>query len=251
MRLLVWPSDLHLERFTAIGTPAGVAIAAWAVVIAVGVGLVGLARRIPGGFFLLAVAVLAYLPGSGVVPIYPAIADRALFTPEHFLYLPLLGLCPLVLGGLASLWPQRARRAIPAVVGALLLAWGIVVIDRNADWRDEETLFRHTIAYDPPTSRVWFNLANLALAAGRLDEAQRLYEAALARTPGDAEAHLNLGITLQRMGRLEQAEAQYRAALESDPRLAEAYRGLAQVLVTRGAIPEAVEVLRRMPTGAP
>jgi tetratricopeptide (TPR) repeat protein len=148
------------------------------------------------------------------VPVYPAIADRALFVPEHFLYLPLVGLAPLVVATVARLCPPRAAGA---VLVAVLAVWGVLVVDRNRDWRDEETLFRHTIAYDPPAARAWYNLANLALAAGRLDEARRLYGEALVREPRDAAAHLNLGITLQRQNDRPAAEREYRAAIAADP----------------------------------
>jgi tetratricopeptide (TPR) repeat protein len=177
--------------------------------------------------------VLAYLPVAGIVPVYPAIADRALFTPEHFLYLPLLGLVPLVVGALTAAWPPRLSRAAPALLAAVVLIWGAIVVDRNRDWRDEETLFRHTLGYDPPSARVWFNMGNLALAAGRLEEAERLYAAALAREPRDGAAHLNLGITLQRQGRRDAAAEHYRAAITADPTLVEAQRALAALVSGR------------------
>lgn len=220
-RLLLWPADLHLERFVPVpGWSLAAGLAVWVVLAALGLGLLRLGRRVPGGPVLLGLAVLAYAPGSGVVPAYPAIADRALFTPEHFLYLPLLGLAPLVVAGVASARPRGAT----VLLAVVLAAWVVVIVARNRDWRDEETLFRHTVAFDPPAARVWFNLGNLALAGGRLDEAERLYRAALAREPGDGAAHLNLGITLQRRGALAEAEEEYRRAVASDPHLAERLR---------------------------
>jgi tetratricopeptide (TPR) repeat protein len=125
-----------------------------------------------------------------------------------------------------------------------LAVWGLLVVRRNRDWRDEETIFRHTLAYDPPAARVWFNLGNLSLAAGRLDEARRLYEAALAREPRDAAAHLNLGIALQRLGDRAGAVAEYRRAIGSDPRLGEAYGALAALLAARGETAEAARLGR-------
>ena len=246
-RLLVWPSDLHLERFTAVagqapGTAVGVVLACLTIV-----GLLVLAaRRAPAGPLFLALALLAYVPVSGVVPVYPAIADRALFTPEHFLYLPLLGLAPLLVGFVTqAAWPRGAW-ALPALLVGLLVAWGAVVVDRNRDWRDEQTLFRHTVRYDPPTARVWFNLGNLALHAGDLEEAARHYREALAREPRDGAAHLNLAITLDRTRAFgPEAEGHYRQAIASDPTLREAYRGLAAHLANRGEMDEARRLLAR------
>lgn len=245
VRVLLWPSDLHLERFTAVGawTP-GMALAAWVALLALAIGLGACARRAPGGWLFLGIALLTYAPVSGVVPVYPAIADRALFTAEHFLYLPFLGLAPLVVGFAARTVPPRALAALAVLLGAALLAWGAVVIDRNRDWRDEETLFRHTIRYDPPSARVWFNLGNLALRDGRLDEAERLYRQALAREPDDGAAHLNLAITLDRRNPFTpEAEEHYRRAIAVRPALREAYRGLAAHAAARGDLAEAHRLL--------
>ena len=244
-RLLVWPSGLHLERFTAVtGTSPGTAVTILTASLALLAGLVLLARRAPAGWLFLAIALLAYAPVSGIVPVYPAIATRALFTPEHFLYLPLLGLVPLVIGFVARAWPPRAAAALPAVVVTLVAVWGAVVVDRNRDWRDEDTLFRHTIRWNPPTARVWFNLGNLALRRGHLEEAADRYRAALAREPNDGAAHLNLAITLDRTEPFTaDAEEHYRKALESDPTLREAYRGLAAHLANRGEMEEARRLL--------
>jgi len=236
LRLLLWPSDLHLERFVPVaGWSTTTALALWAALAAVAAALYWAARRVPGGWLWLAIAAAAYAPISGLVPIYPAIGNRALFMPEHFLYLPLLGLAPLVTGlGSSLLGHSRTRQATPFLLGVLLLAWGVVVVDRNRDYLNEETLFTHTLRYEPPAARVWFNLANLRLAAGKLDEAAGLFEAALAREPEDAAAHLNLGITFQRLGRLAEAERHYAQAIVFDPGRSEAYRGLAALLDRRG-----------------
>jgi hypothetical protein len=234
-RLLLWPGDLHLERFVAVsGWSATTTTLTWTLLGLSGVAVTLGARRVVGGSFWLALFLAAYAPVSGLVPIYRAIADRALFMPEHFLYLPLLGLAPLVTALVTASWPRRILRFAPAPLALCVLAWGAVVLDRGRDWRDEETLFRHTIRYNPPAARVWFNLANLRLAAGELDEAEALYRAALLRAPGDAGAHLNLGIVLQRQRRLAEAENHYEAAIRFAPAHSEAYRALAALLLRRG-----------------
>jgi hypothetical protein len=246
-RLLVWPVDLHLERFVAVrGWSAAATVGVWLVVAALVAALVWVARRTPGGFVLLALAALAYAPVANVVPVYPAIADRALFVPEHFLYLPLVGLAPLAVATVARSCPPRVATGILVVV---LAVWAVIVVDRNRDWRDEETLFRHTLAYDPPAARVWYDLANLELARGRLDEARRLYGEALAREPGDAAAHLNLGITLQRQEDRTAAEREYRAAIAADPSMREPYRALAALLAARGETAEAARLWERARAG--
>ena len=248
LRLLLWPSDLHLERFVPVagGWSTATSVAVWATLAGSAAALYGAARRVPGGWLWLAIAVAAYAPLSGLIPIYPAIADRALFMPEHFLYLPLLGLAPLVAGLLGRFW---IRQVAPLLLCSVLLVWGVVVVDRNRDYLNEETLFTHTLRYEPPAARVWFNLGNLRLAEGNLYEAEKLFRAALARQPEDAAAHLNLGITLQRSGRLAEAESHYAKAIVFDPGRSEAYRGLAALLARRGERAAAHELLEQAERG--
>jgi hypothetical protein len=219
--LLVWPSDLHLERFVAVtGWSPAAAIAMWSGLVVLLGAAAWAAGRVPGGAVLLGFAVATYLPVSGVVPIYPAVADRVLFAAEHLAYLPLCGLVPL-LTGLAA-WGLPVRIGVLATA-VLLAAWVPVVAARNRDWRDEETLFRHTLRYDPPAARVWYDLGNLRLAAGDPVEAERLYREAVKRAPGDGAVRLNLGIALQRQGRHAEARAAYAEALRLDPSLAAAF----------------------------
>jgi hypothetical protein len=234
VRLLVVPTDLHLERFVAADGWSAPALAAGAAVVAASLAaLVLAARHVAGGAFLLAFAVLAYLPGAGLVPVYPAIADRWLFAPEHFLYVPLIGLAPLAAGAAAALPPAVPRRFVATAAAALVLWWSVLTIDRNRAWRDEATLFRDALRYAPPTARLWFNAGNLALSAGRLDEAGALYEQAIARAPRDPALHLNLGIVRQRQGRVADAIRQYEVVLALDPRHDGAARALAALRARR------------------
>jgi len=229
VRLLVLPTDLHLERFVAVrGWSVAALVASATLVTACGTGLLLAARRVPGGRFLLALALLAYLPGAGIVPVYPAIADRWLFAPEHFLYVPLLGLAPLLVGTTAAVLPAAPRRLGAFAIAGLVVWWGVLTVDRNRTWRNETILFEDALRYEPPTARLWFNAGNLALADGRLDEAAERYTQAIARAPRDVAAHLNLGIVRQRQGRTTDAVRQYELVLQIDPR----HEGAARALVT-------------------
>jgi tetratricopeptide (TPR) repeat protein len=249
MRLLLWPGDLHLERFVAVnGWAVTTTALAWVTLGLAGAALALGARRVVIGYFWLGLFLAAYAPVSGLVPAYRAIADRALFMPEHFLYLPLLGLAPLATGLVAAWLPRRTSRFAPAILALCVLVWGVIVLDRGRDWHDEDTLFRHTIRYDPPVARVWFNLANLRLADGDLEEAETLYRAALDRAPRDAGIHLNLGIVLQRQRRLTEAETHYEAAIRFDPGHAEARRALAALLLRQGQTGRARRLLEQAQT---
>jgi tetratricopeptide (TPR) repeat protein len=220
--LAVWPAPLHLERFVPVtGWSPGAAAGLWLLVAAAGAALATVARATRGGGLLLALALLAWVPASGFVPVYPAIADRWLFAAEHVLYVPLCGLVPLVAAVAARRLPKRVAAGATL---ALLAVWTPLTIARNRDWRDEETLFRHTLRWEPPAARVWYNLGNLRLAAGDPVEAERLYREAAARAPRDGAVRLNLGVALHRQGRREEAAAAWAEAVRLDPGLAGAFR---------------------------
>jgi len=109
---------------------------------------------------------------------------------ERVLYLPSVGYCLLVSAGLqrvfsaigtcragagagpARLCP-RHRLAVTALSAGLIIALAALAartLDRNKDWRDEESLYRSGIAVNPPKgkSNVNFSLAD-SKAAGRPD----------------------------------------------------------------------------------
>ncbi len=115
--------------------------------------------------------------------------------------------------------------------------------------------------------------------AGRLEEAERIYEQVLAREPRNADAqqflglvrlrrgdvegaverisravvlnpkvgayHYNLGLALQRRGDAAEAMASYRRAVGLSPDLAEAHNNLGNLLRESGALEAAVESCRR------
>jgi len=80
--------------------------------------------------------------------------------------------------------------------------------------------------------------------AGRLVEAERLYQQILARTP-DATAHNNLGQLLNLLGRHEQAIVELRRAIALRPDLAEPHNNLGIALAASGCSDEAIAAYRR------
>src|SRR5690606_38222178 len=87
--LLIRPHDLHLDRLTPLAPEAAAVLGAAGVAAAM-VAVMRFVRR-PSRTHLAVVAfVMLLAPGSGLVPVYPAIADRYVFTGEQFLYAPLI-----------------------------------------------------------------------------------------------------------------------------------------------------------------
>lgn len=83
------------------------------------------------------------------------------------------------------------------------------------------------------------------LAAGHVQEAQAIFEAAVEENEGDARAQLDLGLALELQNRWDGAEEHYRAALVADPEFPEAMNNLGLLLRDRERTEEAVTVLER------
>jgi len=84
-----------------------------------------------------------------------------------------------------------------------------------------------------------------AAIAGRLDEAQELFESVCRGDPTDVEARVKLGMVLKRLGDYKQAEAQCRKAVLLQPKLGFAHFGLGNALQCLGRMDEAVASYRK------
>ncbi|HVW22220.1 MAG TPA: tetratricopeptide repeat protein [Opitutaceae bacterium] len=196
----------------------------------------------PWLFFLGSLA-----PALGFFDVYPF---RYSYVADHFQYLPSLGIFALAGAGLAG-WGRRLPRAAALPGAAALLALLAALSFRQSRmYRDAETLYRETIARNPACWLAYSNLGTLYLEQGRAADAERCLERALAIKP-DADAHYNLANVLLAEGRLEEALPHYREALRLKPAYPEACDNLGTALARLGRLEEAAaeyrEALRLKP----
>jgi hypothetical protein len=225
-RLLVLPSNLHLDRLTAVGGSVAIPLGLAVVAGLVGTLVVFFIRPSLVRFAGLAAALL-YFPASGLVPVYPAIATRWVFTPEHFLYLPLGTLAPLAALAVASSVERgiaryargisHAASAAALGVAALVVALSIgPVLARQAQLADAETVYRTTLAHSP-SPRACFNLGVTLIGKASYDEAVSVYERCAKLSPSDAGVYVQLGVAHQYAGRPGEAEQAYATAVRMNP----------------------------------
>jgi tetratricopeptide (TPR) repeat protein len=217
---------------------------------------------------------VALLPVMGFTDVYFMTYS---LVADHYQHVAIVGVIVLAAAGW-SWWRERARQ--PYRTAAVLLAAGVVVTlvgltaRQSATYRDEETLYRATIAANPDCWVAHYNLAvglkaqgrreeelvhleqavrarpdyaeahnNLALAlldAGRPVEALSHAEQAVRLGPDVPQALVNLGIVLSRNGRPTEAVAPLERALSLRPESAEAHFNLALTLAALGRLPEAI-----------
>lgn len=197
-------------------------------------------RRDPPVAFGLMLAVLPLAPALYL----PALGESVF--AERYLYLPSAGFAWLV-----ALLSVRARQAAPRLRAVwlaapllLAVAYGIGTVQRDAIWRDGETLWADTVRKSPDSAAAREYLGFTLYAKGDLDAAIRSYREALRLDPGRATARVNLGVALTLVGRPDEAIPQLEAALRAQPANAEAHQGLGDAFLAQGRVAEAVERFR-------
>jgi tetratricopeptide (TPR) repeat protein len=226
----------------------------------------GRIARAATGLFVAGVA-----PVLGLVPFdfqrYSTVAD-------HYLYLSMIG--PAL--ALAWVWSRASAPWTRIAAGAALLLLAARSAVQVGVWRDDETLWRHTLLVNARSWTAHDNLGSALEASGRAREAIPEFERALALNPRDARTQFNLGtaldeldrtaeaiphleeavklspqdrlsrenlaIALLRAERPEDAEKQLRAALEIEPDSFLAHYYLAGALDRLGKTDEMIEHLR-------
>ena len=263
-RLLFIPSGLHMER-TLAGVPAWVAAVGWLLLA----GLVaafaasawrGQRRAAMGvGWFLV-----TWFPISGLIPLNAPMA-------EHWMYVPMAGFFwALAEWAWVLIEPRRTCWPAFAAVYCMCVAFIAVTIDRNDDWRDNEAIYRATLAKNPQSLRVHYNLAvTYGDIVGNLSGARRHYEAVLALYKNQREAlasagmgqatwteeletHLSLGDIFFEQQRYDMAGRHYEAALRSAgareefrPLAAMAAAGMGRCCLAFGDTAQAAEYFKR------
>ncbi|XP_003699417.1 transmembrane O-mannosyltransferase targeting cadherins 2 [Megachile rotundata] len=168
---------------------------------------------------------------------------------ERILYLPSVGAC-LIMGAaisgcyrIARRYGSRRRgRAVLLATVVLLCLMSAKTLLRNADWYDEESLYRSALHVNPP--KAYGNLGSVLSAQGRVAEAEEAFVQALRYRPNMADVHYNLGILQQGRKNYDAAILSYQRAIQYRPSLAQAYVNLGATLASVGRETEAAAVLR-------
>jgi protein O-mannosyl-transferase len=227
---LVWPADLcfiyprwHLDS----SSPVQWLFPLAALVVVVALWL--LQKRIGRG----ALAAALYFGGTmvPVIGFMNAFFMRYSFVCDHWTYLSSLG--PIALGAaLATEGARRLRVMRPGrVLAALTLALlALLTWRQSAMYRDNETLFRTTLARNPAADMAHNNLGLLLFRMGEVDEAVTHFRKAVELRPESAHAHNNLANALHLTGSAREAMTHYELSLKLEPANARTWNNLATLL---------------------
>ena len=163
---------------------------------------------------------------------------RFSYVTDHFQYLPSIGLIALVSGIAASI--LRSRQVLLAVTAPVVVALGVLSWQHARVFRDNETIWRDTIAKNPSCWMAHNNLGRILRERGDLKAGIQRYEESLRLKPDYAEAHYNLANAYLQLGRVDDAVEHYERALQIEPSYYEAHGNLAFVLLRTGKVEDAI-----------
>jgi protein O-GlcNAc transferase len=110
---------------------------------------------------------------------------------------------------------------------------------------EAERIYQQVLARHPDHLDALHLLGILAMQRGRKDESVELLRRAIERNPDFADAHINLGIALVNLGQVEAAIAAFRRAIELKPGAVGTHINLGNALKLNGQLDNAIECYRQ------
>ena len=260
--LLFVPINLHMER-TLFEVPVWVSVIGWGMLAAILVGISIAVRFKHARLFIgLAWFLLTWLPISGLFPLNAPMA-------EHWMYVPMAGFWWAVAEVAVLAWRHAwGRRVVTVVAYGFVLLFLVLTIQRNGDWRDNETLYKATLAQNPGSIRVQYNLAvtyqdllNNQAGARRHYEAVidlcRAQKKAFSQKGGggfrneEVESHLSLGTIFEKQHDYANAVEHYSVVVNlapspaTNPLIGTAAYGAGNCLLELGELKQAGECFKK------
>lgn len=223
LKLLLWPTDLHMERNFPV-------FAGWTVDPVLGVILIVLAlwalwreRHLSWRPWSMAALwfFMAHVPHTGVL-----LPVNSLFL-EHWMYLPSMG---LFLGPMA--WAsRRARWAWPVAALSVVMAVALAVatFHQNRVWADPITFYENILSHARGNPRVFNNLGMAYAESGQSDKALQTYLRAVESSDVYPQVRHNIAEELMRRGDLRAAIPHLERALQLNPQFYYSMKSLAAI----------------------
>ncbi|HEX7573633.1 MAG TPA: tetratricopeptide repeat protein, partial [Bacteroidota bacterium] len=225
---------------------------------------------------------VALLPMAGFVP------SSIQLVANRYVYFAATPFALLLGGGVTSAWASlwnRQRRGVLIValavpLGAILLAQAALTVADIRDWRDAETVWRHTLLVSPDHalahnqmglaldakadyagavtsfkraieiyprfSEAMCNLGGAYISQGDTTGAERVLRASAAIDPQNYAVYTNMGNLRLVERRFENAAVWYRQSLALKPTSPEAMYNLGYAMMLLGKYDEALDTLSRV-----
>lgn len=231
--LIFFPHDLHYYRSQDILLPFLWPLLLILLIVPIVIFLVYRTPKPQKTWMIFGLAwfMISLAPILNIVPLINEYSK--IFTAEHFLYFPLIGMLLFTMGAGHYWVGQRIRKTIPVglmAIGVISMIFIGINIKQNTYWKGEIPLFERTLRFQKDFGRVHFLLAKAYSTAGRYEDAVRESRKALAIMRGYEQKvreeeikkfyrgfikgiHYHLGYCLDILGDPEGALVEFKEAL--------------------------------------
>ena len=181
-----------------------------------------------------------------LVPVIGLIQVGCQSMADRYTYIPVIGLFIIVAWGAADLTRNlRHQKVVLALLaGVVISASAALTWQQLGYWRDNISLFRHTLQITDGNYLINNNLGIALAEKGDLDAAIREYQTALGINPNYADAHYNLGNAFIKKRDPDAAVREYRETLLINPNHADAHYSLGAALANKGDLDAAIREYR-------
>lgn len=199
-------------------------------------------KRLPYASFALLLFFITLMPVMNIVPTMNFMADRFLYVPSIFLSI-------LASALILKYYTEKLSNVILTISVAVILVYGYMTITRNADWKNEETLFQSS--GDKPGSVTYVNLGNIYAKKGQYDIAEVYYRKAIDLGVPTVLANTNLGKIFMIRNNFDSAYYYIYKSHLLDTLSPEPMHSLATLYARFEKYPEAIQWLERVTSFAP
>lgn len=165
---------------------------------------------------------------------------------ERYVYLGSLGLY-VVMALFAEKLSQidKNPKVFYVFLIMILPVLGILTIARNADWKNQDTLWLAAAKTSPSSAQNHNNLGDYYGRRENYEKAVEEFQTAIKLQPNYGDAYHNLGNTYQQMQKYDLALANYQKALELNPNLWQSYVNIGIIYYNYGDRKKAQEEFQK------
>jgi tetratricopeptide (TPR) repeat protein len=206
------------------------------------IGAIILYKKFPEISFCIIFFIISLLPVMNIVPTMNLMAER-------FLYLTSFIISILAAYLIAKFVTSSNKNVLVVIVLIVSGFYLYLTIQRNADWKDNDTLYATGEGIDGSVLLV--NSGNLYANKQQYGEAEKRFKRAIEVRYNSVLAHHNLGLVYFLRNQLDSAEMEIKKGIEIDSLAPDGYFQLAQIYRTQGRIDKAIEQLERLQSFSP
>lgn len=182
------------------------------------------------------------LPVMNIIPTMSLMAER-------FLYMTSFALSLIISYLILKFIDEKNKNTIAGVSLAVIILLSVLTFQRNAEWKDNDTLYSTADGVDGNVLLV--NAGNIYANKQNYEEAEKRFRRAIEIRDNSILAHHNLGLIHLIRGKLDSAEIEITKGLQLDPLAPDGYFQLAAIYRMQGDIPKAIEKLEKLQEVAP